>query len=152
MGVDLDELNTDFGRFFVSWIRANGHDRVSHRPPSALSPSLQMPHVLFLSCAPFSSCTLSAAILWSSCGEATMWGSARVCGPLMRLGLLRSQSSPPMAVMNHDLGRVTVMPPLHSLMGPELIAIGGKSARAAPWQPDPLALRHFHQSDPCGRS
>ena len=48
-----------------------------------------------------------------------MWGSARVCGPLMRLGLLRSQSSPPMAVMNHDLGRVTVTP-LHSLMGPEL--------------------------------
>lgn len=32
MGIDLDELNTDFGRFFVSWIRANGHDRVSRHP------------------------------------------------------------------------------------------------------------------------
>ena len=51
MGVDLDELNTDFGRFFVSWIRANGHDRVSHLPLSALSPSLQIAsHPLSLVC------------------------------------------------------------------------------------------------------
>ena len=31
MGLDLDELNSDFGRFSVSWIRANGHERVSQQ-------------------------------------------------------------------------------------------------------------------------
>ena len=31
-GIGIDELNTDFGRFFLSWVRENGHDKVQRLP------------------------------------------------------------------------------------------------------------------------